>query len=155
AHFSTHDVGLASNPRSTFVDAAATGTIFGGSGTVFDQHSGLILTSGSQVDTVDFSQDKTVQDLLNTLNASPAGVLAEINARGPGINVRSRHSGIDFTIGENGGAPATQLGIRSFTADTRLNSLNHGVGVHTLGGQAADFVIHRKDGIDLKIDVSG
>ena len=66
--------------------------------------------------------------------------------------VRSRLSGADFSIGENGGTTATQLGIRSLTANTALADLNHGLGVTSITG--ADFTIHRKDGTDLPIDIS-
>jgi flagellar hook-associated protein 3 FlgL len=55
--------------------------------------------------------------------------LAEINEGRTGINVRSRLSGADFTIGENGGTTATQLGIRSYTGATELAEFNRGVGV--------------------------
>ncbi len=153
AKISTHDPGNPLDPNSSFVDATATGTFSGGSGIQLDQQSGLQINSNGQTNVIDISQAKTVQDLLNKINSSPAGALAEINAQGTGINVRSRTSGVDFSVGENGGATATQLGVRSFTTTTQLADLNYGAGVHPIGG-AADFIIQRKDGIDLKIDLS-
>ena len=42
------------------------------------------------------------------INGSAAGLSAEVNADGSGIDVRSRLSGVDFAIGENGGQTATR-----------------------------------------------
>ena len=101
------------------------------------------ITSGGKTYTIDVSGDKTVQDLLNSINASGAGLDAEINPAGTGINVSSRVSGADFSIGENGGNTATQLGLRTFTATTQLTQLNHGagVGVNTVTPGGTDFTI--------------
>jgi len=134
-----------------------------GSGADLDQDSGLqILNGGSSPYTIDISKAVTVEDLLNTLNTSPAGVLAEINAEKTGIDVRSRLSGTDFAIGENGGIAAAQLGLRTFTDETRLADLNFGRGVMDYQGQAegvfpadADFMITRNDGVSFTIDVHG
>ena len=92
---------------------------------------GFILTNGGQSVTLDISGAETVEDLLNLINGAEIGLLAEINAAATGINVRSRLSGADFTIGENGGTTATQLGIRTYTGDTELAALNRGFGVPT------------------------
>lgn len=140
------------NGGSQPVAATATGTFAGGSGTEFDQASGLQILNGGRTYTIDFSNAETVEDIVNTINASGASVLASINAAGNGIDVRSRLSGADFAIGENGGTTASQLGIRSFTAATKLSELNHGLGVKA--GNGADLRITRKDGTELDIDVS-
>jgi flagellar hook-associated protein 3 FlgL len=79
-------------------------------------------------------------------------VLAEINESGTGIDVRSRLSGADFAIGENGGATATQLGLRTFTTETRLDDLNYGRGVDRQEG--VDLTIRLTDGTQLDIDLS-
>ncbi|MEX0585116.1 MAG: flagellin, partial [Pirellulales bacterium] len=117
-----------------------------------DQNSGLQITNGGSTYVIDFASALTVEDVLNKLNGSPAGVLAEINAAGTGINIRSRLSGTDFSVGENGGSTATQLGVRSFAAATRLENLNHGFGVHSSAGD--DFQIRLKNGTLLSFDVS-
>ena len=80
----------------------ATTTTAGGSGTTLDT-AGLQITSNGKTYTVDVSGDKTVQDLLNSINDCGAGLDAQINAAKTGINVASRVSGGDFSIGENGG----------------------------------------------------
>lgn len=117
-----------------------------------DFASGLQIVNAGQTHTLSFASAQTVEDVLNVLNGSKAGLLAEINAAGTGINVRSRMSGGDFAIGENGGTTATDLGLRSFTAATQLEDLNHGFGVHTRDGD--DFQIQLKNGTLLNIDVS-
>lgn len=117
-----------------------------------DLAAGLQITNGGQTFTIDTSGAQTVEQLLNAINQSPANALAEISPSGDRLIVRSRLSGADFSIGENGGSLATQLGLRSLNVDTALGALNYGRGVSTLAG--TDFTIHRKDGTDLAIDVS-
>jgi flagellin-like hook-associated protein FlgL len=147
------------------VTLTATATMSGGSGAPFDASSGLRIVSGQTTFTVNFAGAESVEDLLNILNGSEAGLHAEINADGTGINVRSRLSGADLQIGENGGQTATQLGIRSLTGATRLDALNRGVGVPAKRDSyqenppavVTDFTITASDGVgtvDLAIDVS-
>jgi flagellin-like hook-associated protein FlgL len=142
----------AANAGSGIVNLAATATTAGGSGEAFDRGSGLQVIVGDTQHTITFNDAVTVEDLLNTLNGSPAGLLAQINAAGTGIDVRTRVSGVDFQIGENGGTTAAQLGVRSLTRESLLSELNHGRGVHTADG--TDFTITRSDGVALDLDVS-
>lgn len=137
-------------PSATAVTGVLPGNV--GSGADLDA-AGVVISSGGVNYSVSLAGVQTVEDLLNKLNGSGAGVLAEINATGTGVNVRSRISGADFLIGENGGQTATQLGLRSFTAATRLEDLNFGIGVHTVAG--TDFQIRRKNGTTIDIDVDG
>jgi flagellar hook-associated protein 3 len=125
----------------------------GGGGVNLDQTSGLQITNGGQTYQINISGDKTVEDLLNTLNNSNAGLQAQINSAGTGIEVRSVLSGSQLTVGENGGSTATELGIRSFELSTPLASLNSGQGVNVTGSPA--FVIQRADGVSLPIDLTG
>ncbi len=134
------------------VDIASAGTTADGSGADWDRDSGLQIVNGGKTHLIELQDAETVQDLLNILNASPAHVLAEINSERNGIDVRSRLSGADFSIGENGGTTATDLGLRSLTTATRLNELNYGQGVETAEG--TDFIIRRSDGVELEIDIS-
>ena len=115
------------------------------------------ISNGGKTYTIDISSAITVEDLLNTINGSGAGVLAEINSDGTGIDIRSRISGGDFSIGENGGLTATQLGVRTFALQTRLSDLNHGLGVHSLAQQnfvGNDFAFQLEDGTTLQISLS-
>jgi flagellin-like hook-associated protein FlgL len=134
----------------TLETSAVTG---GGSGEAFDRDAGLRVVVGDAIHVINFTEARTVEDLLNTLNGSAAGLLAQINARGDGIDIRTRVSGANFQIGENGGVTASQLGVRTFTRDTTLVSLNHGRGVHTAEG--TDLVVRRSDGVELEIDLTG
>ena len=145
------DPAQAKNDGSGALDTTPTATTAGGSGVNFDS-TGLQITNGGQTYTIDTSGDRTIQDLLNSLNGSPASLLAEINSSGNEINIRSRLSGSDFAIAENGGATATQLGVRTFNGSTLLNQLNYGIGVHT-ASSGPDFIIQRKDGYQLKVTV--
>ena len=134
------------------LDLSETAVTSGGSGIEFDQDSGIQIVNNGQTHMISFATAETVEDMLNILNASDAGVLAEINQDGSGINVRSRISGSDFSIGENGGDTATQLGLRSITTDTQLSELNFGRGIGTVEGD--DLIIRRNDGTELNLDLS-
>jgi len=108
-----------------------------GSGVEMDQDSGVQILNGGQTYTLTFSQEdgvETIEDLLNVFNGSEADVIATINAAGTGIDIRSRLSGCDFAIGENGGITAQQLGIRTFSQETLLEELNFGRGVSDYTG---------------------
>jgi flagellar hook-associated protein 3 FlgL len=147
------DTSSASLAGEGFVPIGASAAISGGSGVQLDLTSGLRIENGGSTYDVAFSGAQTIEDLLNILNGSPANVLAEIDPAGDRIRIRSRLSGADFRIGENGGTTATQLGVRSFTVDTSLNELNYRRGVATTAG--ADITITRKDGVQLAIDLDG
>jgi flagellar hook-associated protein 3 FlgL len=153
ARIDDKDTSVLSDAGTGAVNVAATALLAGGSGVEFDQNSGLQIRNGGELYVVDLAGARTVEDVLNLLNGSQASVLAEINEQGTGINVRSRLSGADFSIGENGGTTATELGIRTFTTTTRLADLNHGLGVRT--GPGDDLVIRRSDGVELNIDLDG
>ena len=147
---STIQLGTGAIEIDTFPNATT-----GGSGETLDMASGLILTNGSESVTLDISGAQTVEDLLNLINGAGLGLLAEINAAADGINVRSRLSGADFTIGENGGTTASQLGIRTYTGDTELSALNRGIGVPTSNDPANnDLLITARDGTQLAINLS-
>lgn len=139
--------------QATLSDPLATGTTAGGSGIEFDQTAGLQITNGGKTTTISLAADDTIEDLLNTLNSPDSGLSAQINAAGTGLDVRSIVSGADFAIGENGGATATQLGLRTFTTATSLHTLNHGQGVQLTNG--TDLVIQRRDGTSLNLDLDG
>ena len=109
--------------------AQTAGTTAHGTPVEFDQDSGIQIVNGGNTYTIDLSTAQTIEDVLNLLNGSDACVMAEINEDKTGIDVRSRLSGSDFAIGENGGQTATQLGIRSLTATSKLDEMNFGLGV--------------------------
>jgi flagellar hook-associated protein 3 FlgL len=128
-----------------------------GSGKALDLQSGLQITNGGETFNISLAKCKTVEDVLNALNAN-SGLLAEINSTKDGIDIRSRDSGADFMIGENGGTTAAQLGLRTFSESTKLSDLNYGAGVSVLDSSSIsggiDFTITRSDGAKLSIDIS-
>jgi flagellar hook-associated protein 3 FlgL len=146
------------NGGQGLVEDGASAVTRDGSGKALDQKSGLQITNGGNTFTVSLAGCKTVEDVLNAVNAN-SGLLAEINSAKDGISIRSRASGCDFMIGENGGTTASQLGLRTFTEDTKLSDLNYGAGVKVAGPGSAsggvDFIITLSDGTVMSIDVSG
>jgi flagellar hook-associated protein 3 FlgL len=131
----------------------------GGAGV--DQVHGLIITDGPQQQTVDISGDTTVQDLLNTLQAADPNLMVGINSAGNGLAISTRLSGVNFSIGENGGTTATDLGIRTLTGSTLLSSLNLGQGVPVNATDAsgnpipANLEIQRRSGTTVEVNLAG
>ena len=136
------------------IDPTATEVTSGGSGQAFDS-TGLQIGSGGNTYNISFAGDKTIQQVLNSINGSGAGVVASINAQHTGIDIQSTLSGADFSVGENGGTTAAQLGVRSLTTATSLSDLNHGLGVGAVGAGTPDFVIDRPDGSQFSISLTG
>src|SRR3954468_6178450 len=125
-----HDASSPAQSGTNPVDVADFGQITsGGSGTVLDSTSGPILTNAGKTITLDTSTANTVEDLLNLINGAGLGLSAQINAGRNGIDVQSVVSGADFAIGENGGTTAAQLGIRTYTGQTKLADFNRGLGI--------------------------
>ena len=135
------------------IDASATATLGGGSGTPFDT-TGIQIDSGGTSYNISFVGAKTIQDVINDINGSGAGAVASINSQGTGINIQSRLSGADFSIGEDGGTTAAQLGVLTLTSSTPLSDLNHGQGVQSLGTGIDDFTIDRPDGTSFGVSVA-
>ncbi|MCA9247290.1 MAG: flagellar hook-associated protein FlgL, partial [Planctomycetales bacterium] len=152
ASIDPRDAVIAAQAGFGAVDPTATASTAGGGGFAFDA-TGIQITNGGETFELSFATAETIEDVLNIINGSGAGVLAQISPDGDSINIRSRLSGADFSIGENGGETATQLGIRTFTENSRLDSLNDGLGVNDFPGD--DFSIETSDGTVLAIDVSG
>jgi flagellar hook-associated protein 3 FlgL len=151
----------AANAGTGVIDIGATGTTSGGSGTSLNQTSGLRIVNGGEVHEITFENAETLEDMLNVLNRPEYGLQAEINSAGTGISIRSKLSGNDFQIGENGGNTATQLGLRTYDLSTRLEDLNYGVGVFVGDGYelpaapGVDFTISTQDGVEFQIDLTG
>jgi len=148
-------LGAGATLTGTSVQAKVTGltplnSINGGS---LDLASGLKITNGTQSANLDFSTDSTVQDVLNRINNSGAGVRAQINAAGTGIDVLNLVQGTGLTIGENGGNTASSFGIRTFSTATSVASLNGGKGLNLVAGN--DLRITQSDGLNVDVDLSG
>jgi flagellar hook-associated protein 3 len=101
-----------------------------GYGEPMDKAHGLRVVNNGSEQNIDFSLANTLGDVLNILNGSGTGVLAQLNEGSNGIDLLSSVSGCDFEVGENGGKTALQFGIRSMNDATTLSKLNYGYGVH-------------------------
>jgi flagellin-like hook-associated protein FlgL len=109
------------------------GTTIGGNGVNLDL-SGIELTNGNSTFNIDFSDCETVGNILAKLNEPQYGIYATINESKTGIDIRSRVSGADFCIGENGGTTASQLGLRTVDFDTPLSEFDYNRGVSDYDG---------------------
>ena len=131
------------SPISGLTTAAGTGPL--------QIDGGLRLTRDDEVIDIDLQNVQSVSDLLVAINRSEAGVRATLGTGGQ-IEIAGLHSGADYSIGELGGTVATQLGLRTTSAETALATLDHGRGASVLAGQP-DLTITRPDGIVLELEV--
>lgn len=128
----------------------------------------ITIRNGGQARIVDLSGLETVQDLQNAVHALGIGVRIEINDDGSRLNARNELSGATMSIEEQGGGlTATQLGIRSFAASTRLEDFNQGRGIRQADGAIdpttglpdpsadLDFLVRLKDGRSFSVEVEG
>lgn len=146
------------NPQLTL--ATPLSALNDGSG--IDLASGLSVTNGLISKTVDVSTATNVEELFNLLRAENLELDLGINSAGNGLAISSRLSGANFSIGENGGTTAADLGIRTMSGSTLLSDLNFGVGVpvnelDSSGNPVpAELVITRRDGTTTTtIDLAG
>ncbi|MGL4595175.1 MAG: hypothetical protein ACRCUY_10635 [Thermoguttaceae bacterium] len=109
------------------------GAAIGGFGVDFDA-TGIELINNNKTQLISFEQCRTIGDMLAELNDPIYGLYSTINAAGNGIDIRSRVSGADFCIGENGGITASQLGVRTTDLNTKLQELDYGRGVSDYTG---------------------
>ncbi len=121
-------------------------------GATIDFASGLVLTQGEQTVTVDFSTATNVQDLQNTIADLNLGLRLDIAEGGQQLEIVSTVAGLEFSVGENGGTTATDLGIHSFNGDTRLTDLRQGIGLITQEGEDdLDITLH--DGTTFAVNL--
>ena len=131
----------------------------GGAG--IDTTDGLVINDGTTQATVNISGDTTVEDLFNTLTKADPNLDVGINAAGNGLAISTRLSGVNFSIGENGGTTATDLGIRTMTGSTLLSSLNLGQGVPLSttdsngNPQTPEITIQLRDGSSVNVNLTG
>ena len=123
-------------------------------GVAIDLTSGVRIEQGDNVVDVDLSGATTVQDLQNAFTRLDLGVRLDITADGSGLNIVSEVAGLELSVGENGGTTATDLGIRSFGLDTRLDDFNHGAGVPAVA-VGDDLSVSLHDGTTFAVDLFG
>lgn len=150
AGLNTPVVGGSLNPKITLLTSLA--SLNDGAGI---DNSGLVITNGQQTKTITWSPTGTVQDMLNAINGSGLGVVAEINSAGTGINIMNAAQGSALSIGENGGATAADLGLETMGLATELSTLNNGTGVQTAGTGTPDFQITARNGATFQVTLAG
>jgi flagellar hook-associated protein 3 FlgL len=139
------------DPRLTIKSTLA--SLNGGTGIGATAGNGLRIVNGSITKDVDISTATTVEDLLNLLRDPALALSAEVAADGKSLDIRSRLSGANFSIGEHGGTNATLLGLRTTIASTELSDFNFGRGVPVDNGQKLN--VTRRDGTVSQIDLAG
>ena len=126
------------------------------------------IDNGNQTRDLDLSTATTVQELMNAVEGLKLGIRVEIAESGDRLNFINELSGGRMAIGEvAGGATATELGVRSLAAWTRLEDFNDGRGIQIRSGSVdpvtglpdpaadLDFRITVKDGSSIDVDLAG
>ena len=124
----------------------------GGTFPVIASGTGIQLSLGEKTVNIDLSGVTTVEDLFNAVKATGLDLNVGLSEDGSGIEISSKLSGADFSIGEYGAGVATALGIRTLTGSTSLSDLNLGYGAHVDSGFSLE--ITRRDGSQVSVDLS-
>ncbi len=136
------DLGIGLTPLTNLADL----------GVAVDLASGLTVTQGEQSVAVDFSTATTVQDLQNAVADLGLGLRLEIGADRQSLQIVSTVAGLEFSVGENGGTTASDLGLRSFDDSTLLTDFRHGLGVLTQEGED-DLAVNLHDGTRFTVNL--
>ncbi len=123
-------------------------------GAAIDWSSGLTITQGETTKVADFSAAVTVEDLANEIESLGLGLRLTVNEAGNGLDLVSEVSGLELSVGENGGTTASDLGIRTFSGETQLADFRNGLGVIAVEGED-DFSITLHDGTSFGVDLNG
>ena len=118
-----------------------------------DLASGLLVSQNATSKVADFSNDETIQDMQNTIDALNLGVRLEINDTGTGLRLISDVSGPRLSVGENGGTTARDLGLLSYGPSTLLSDFRESLGVETQAGEP-DIAITLHDGSAFDVNLS-
>lgn len=138
------------SPRVTL--ATPISELDGGAG--LDLSAGIVIDRGNERFEIDLSEAETIGDVMISINRSGAGVKAQLDQTGGRIELRGLVSGVDYSVGENGGDAAGQLGIRTADEKTLLRDLSRERGVF-LNSTGPDLVIRRSDGVELELELEG
>lgn len=128
------------------------------------------IRNGGQTQLVDLSEARTIQDVRNAIEATGLGVRVEIDPQNDTIDLVSDlavavGNGLSVEEVQGNFDTAQRLGIRSFSAQTEVSSLNDGRGVRIIDGQAdpetgevtadrnTDFRVTLGDGRDFDVDL--
>jgi flagellin-like hook-associated protein FlgL len=122
---------------------------------------------GSSFRDVDLSSATTIDDVRRLIEDTGLGVRVEVNEAGTGLNVFNEVAGPGMSIEElpGGTNTATELGIRSYSAETRIADFNDGRGVGIVDGRTnpvsglvdpalnVDFTIRLGNGDEFTVDL--
>ncbi|MEM8738215.1 MAG: flagellin [Planctomycetota bacterium] len=136
------DLGVRLTPLTNLADLA----------TPVDFTSGLTITQGEQTVTVAFPLASTIEDVQNAVADLKLGVRLDIAEDGRTLEFVSSVAGLDFSVGENGGTTATDLGIHTFNGDTLLTDLRQGIGLITNEGED-DLSVTLHDGRSFSVNL--
>lgn len=123
--------------------------------------------NGTIIYDVDLSAAQTIGDVINTIQTRAPGARAQISDDGRGLDLFSEVSGPILSVEEVPGGlnTATALGIRTYTAQTRIADFNAGRGVRIAHGATdpvsgapdpdrdVDFVIYLGNGDSFSVDL--
>ncbi|HZL34290.1 MAG TPA: flagellar hook-associated protein FlgL [Tepidisphaeraceae bacterium] len=143
-------VGASTQPNITVLTSLS--ALNGGAG--IDATHGLKITNGTQTASISLAGATTVGDVINAVNASGTGAVAQINSTGNGLNILNNTQGTQLSISENGGTTAADLGVRSFGTTTRLSDLNGGKGIQFATG-GPDLQITNSAGANFTVSLTG
>ncbi|EMI27809.1 flagellin N-terminal helical domain-containing protein [Rhodopirellula europaea] len=121
-------------------------------GAGLDLSDGLVIDRGTERFNIDFSDAETIGDVVIAINRSDAEVRAVLNETQGRIELHALRSGVDYSVGENGGTAASELGIRTATEDTLISDLARGRGLN-FNPAGPDLVITRPDGVELELEL--
>ncbi len=123
-------------------------------GASIDFVSGMKITQGTTTKIADFSSAVTIEDMINEIDQFGLGVRMEINQNQAHLNLVSEVSGLELSIGENGGTTAGDLGLRTFEGQTRLANMRFELGVESVPGEN-DFRIQLHDASTFDVNLDG
>ncbi len=127
----------------------------------------ILIRNGGQSRRINLNALETVQDFQNAVSAAGIGVRVEISQDGTRLNIKNELSGAVMSVEELGGTTAGELGLRSFTASTKLSDFNDGRGVRQINGSVdavtglpdpaadRDMRVTVKDGRSFEVDIQG
>jgi len=126
------------------------------------------LSNVGQTRDLDLSGAQTIRDIMNLVEGLDLGIRVEIAPTGDRLNFINELSGGQMSIAEvAGGTTATELGVRSFAAETLLADFNDGLGVQIRSGSVdpetglpdpaadEDIQITTHDGTVFAVDFAG
>ncbi|MEM6689118.1 MAG: flagellar hook protein [Planctomycetota bacterium] len=117
-------------------------------------NNGVRIEVGSQVYAVDLSEAETLEEVVIAINRAAPDVEATIDDSTGKIQITSLRSGVDYSIGENGGTDAATLGIRTGGTTRRLSELSD-LDNLILDPNDSEIFIDRPDGVTLELNLEG